>query len=736
MKAIQLTLSRTAGLLAGATLVLASARAAEADAFPTFDNNYIKFSANGATLNGSKAAYQARTQSSKAGAGGIEEFAYGYDLSKDTNLQVDGKAMASDANYLAEFKLTKNEVGTLEAGYKSFRTFYDGSGGFFPTNNAWMPIYRQPDFVDRGKFFVNATLALPKAPVITFKYSNDTRTGIKPSTIWGDSDLTGIPIMVGPGASNPISADRKILPAYIQLGERTETWEASVKQSVGNTTATFTVGGDRINNRDTRSIGRYIGELKSYPAFSSTTLVAAPQNVTQSPNIGGDQQGFRENGLFVAGNVETVLSEKITLFAGFNYRHATEAIDASRLLTTPLLTGVGLLSPIAGYTNGGRPAYSYVSAGSLKMDVITANVGVRATPLPSLNVEVALKGEQYKDSGTNNGTYYATNMVLATGVSNLITVVTPQSFKNSEKPWTPGVDVRYTGIRNLALYGSWEFRTTKQDERTNYGAFNVTTSGANAGQLSYGQTLTNDKIKENHQNVTLGANWTPMSIFSGRAELFSKDHENRFNGYGTSLGSYYTLDYDIYGAKLTGIVKPMPTLGFTTRYIIQRGKASTVEDGFAKNDTNDARRHQISETIDWNPSKAVYVQANGSLVYDNIASAYPYVTGTAKDVIRNAKNNYWNGDVIVGHALDKDTDVQLQGTYYKADNFDPAQAYATLPLGAGAKEYTVTAGVRYKYDSKTVISAKAGYIDSNNTTTGGFTDFRGPLAYVSVTRAF
>lgn len=747
MKAFQSNLCRTAGLFAGAMLVLASVRAAEADAFPTYDNNYVKLSAGGASVTGSGAAYQARTQNATSGAAGIEEFNYGYDLSKDTNLQIDGRVLPGNEDYLAQFRLTKNEFGTLEAGYKTFRTFYDGAGGFFPTNNQFLPIYRRPLFVDRGKFFVNATLAMPKAPVFTFKYSNDTRTGRKDSTIWGDSDLTGIPIFVGTGASNPVSANRKILPAYIQLGERIETWEATMKQTVANTTVLLSIGGDRINNRDSRTIDRFVGELRPWPPISSPTPIQIPNAVNSNPNRGFDVQGFRENAFTAGGKVETVVNDKVTVFAGVNYRKAKVGVDAQRLITTDMMTAAGLVQGVGGFYLGeptfvprisaSRPPYSYTSDGHLKQEVVTGNIGVQTKPLPNLGVDVALKGEQYNDSGDVVANYVTTGVQLSTGTVGSVNTITPEHLSNNEKPWTPAVDVRYTGIRSLALYGSWEYRNVSQNEQTSYGAYSFSTSATTvAAAATAPTTLSYDHIKEKHTNATIGANWTPVSMFSARAELFTKDHQNRFDGYATSAGAFYVLDYDIRGAKLTGTVKPLPTLSFTTRYIVQKGKAATVEDGYAKNDTNDAKRQQIGESINWNPNKNVYVQGNVNVVYDDISTAYPYVSGAARDVIRNSQNNYWNGDATVGFALDKETDVQLQGTYYKANNFDPAQAYATLPLGASAKEYTVTAGVKYKLAPKTVVTAKAGYFDSKNATLGGFGDFRGPLAYVAVEHAF
>src|SRR4051812_39259245 len=105
MNANLLSLSRTAGLLAGALLLLGRAyAAADADAFPVFENNYIKYSATGSSFNeGSKAASQRRLQLPSMGAGGIEAFSYGKEIDKQTSWQVDGKALGNAADYLAQF---------------------------------------------------------------------------------------------------------------------------------------------------------------------------------------------------------------------------------------------------------------------------------------------------------------------------------------------------------------------------------------------------------------------------------------------------------------------------------------------------------------------------------------------------------------------------------------------------------------------------------------------------------
>ena len=142
-----------------------------------------------------------------------------------------------------------------------------------------------------------------------------------------------------------------------------------------------------------------------------------------------------------------------------------------------------------------------------------------------------------------------------------------------------------------------------------------------------------------------------------------------------------------------------------------------------------ARSHLIGETIDWNPTSIVFVQANANVGFNYISTAYP---SSASALQRNADNNYWTGSLITGFALDKDTDVSLQYTYQKADNFVPGQAAYTQPYGASYKEETIAVGVKHKFSKTWVGSGKIGYFDSRNDTTGGRTNFRGPLAYIAM----
>jgi len=281
MKTTFLPIIRSAGLLTGALLIGAGASVraadkAQSDAFPTYES-YIKITGQAADITGDKAAFQTRTKQPSDGGVGIEDLHLSKDLSKTSTLVIDGKALTGSEDYLAKFNVTKNEVGSIDAGYKRFRTFYDGTGGFFPLNKQWMSLTDEDLHIDRSKFWIEAKLALKDMPEFEVRYTNELRSGKKDSTIWGSTDFTGLPFTVAP---NPITEVRKFAPSYVGVGERHEMLEATAKQTIRKTTLQLTLLADRTNNSDTRYVTNFPGEVIPFAITQLSTTAPAGQVAT------------------------------------------------------------------------------------------------------------------------------------------------------------------------------------------------------------------------------------------------------------------------------------------------------------------------------------------------------------------------------------------------------------------------------------------------------------------------
>ncbi len=667
--------------VAGLALTGAAAAAVDApmvDAFPTFENS-ITFSGTGASIGGNDAAYQARRRSPSNGGAGLDSLRYYRDLSKETALTLEGRALMGTEDYLARVNLNKTDVGTIEAGYKRFRTFYDGIGGFFPINGFWRPLAEEDLHTDRGHLWVTATLALPKTPRVSIRYDNETRTGRKPSLSWGDSNLTGLSLTP---ANN---ATRKVIPGELTMGERHQNLEARVEHPFGKTEMTLRLIGNWIKNDDTRVVVRFPGEV-----------TPSPQRITKQ------RDAFDTSEFGAIATTETTFSDRLSLNTGWSYQHANT--DSSGERANAL---------------GDLPTYDFKNlVGQATVRTYTGNVSVGLKPQPTLLVRLTLRGE---DSYTKASAIYT--RVTGT-VAAPVSTPMAESSRVKDEILTPDLSVRYTGIPKLVLYASGSDRIDRGDRRH---VNPYSTLAALPVSSIYGQDVEQDQAQ-----YRFGANWNQSAAFTARGEVFRKNHQNKFLGYANRLGDRYVVGYNFTGVKLTGIVKPIPELAFTTRYVPQTGYIDVTTDATARWDSMTAKSHLISETIDWNPIPQFYVQAGLDLGFNYISTAYPRAQTPATIAPQaNADNNYVVESFVSGFAADKLTDIQLQLSHQHAHNYLPQLATGTTPYGSGYSESSATLALKRKLSATWLATAKLGYIDSQSEATGGRTDFHGPLAYLA-----
>lgn len=583
--------------LTGARM-LGEDRKALSDAFPHFDS-YLKVTGQAASVSGDGAAYARRFQAPENGSYGIEALHYSKDLDKKTALEIDGRALSGSEDYLGKFRIVKNEVGSLEAGYKRFRTFYDGVGGFFPLGNTWLPLGQQELHTDRGNFWADLTIARENSPVFRLHYANELRSGRKDTTIWGDTDFTGVPIS-SVSSQNPYSSNRKIVPAYLDLNERQKTWTASVQHTVGKTEFEFEIVRNDTDSLDTRYSNRYPGELKPFPAIPANPASIIPPALANNAIYGFDKQGVNSTIMAYTGKFETKVSEKVEIFGGLSYQHAAADISGDREMTLYLKTGAGLTTAVGGFVANGRPPYSYTTLfGNTKENTVTGNLGVSFKPVKDFFVSLALKGEKIDMDGVNQLTYLSTLIVQSTGATTSIPVAAPNISTRNEKSWVPELNVRYNGVKNLSLYGAFDYRHSPGEQAgTSVG---ITPSGSNVVQSIVSSS---DNVRLNHGHYKVGANWNASTMFTLRAEVFYKDHRNSLTGIGASTGSQFIMGYQFFGTKLTAIVKLLPTLSLTTRYLNQTGKSDVSVDFGQSYDSMDSKNHMFGETIDWTPTNS------------------------------------------------------------------------------------------------------------------------------------
>ena len=58
-----------------------------------------------------------------------------------------------------------------------------------------------------------------------------------------------------------------------------------------------------------------------------------------------------------------------------------------------------------------------------------------------------------------------------------------------------------------------------------------------------------------------------------------------------------------------------------------------------------------------------------------------------------------------------------------------------MPYGVAVKDIEISVGVKHRFNKDWIGMAKIGYVESKNDTSGGNSDYHGPLAYLSIDHA-
>jgi hypothetical protein len=720
-------------LCAGAALALTTLRLKAApaptdtDAFPSYDS-FIKISGESPFITGDGASFAQHAGVPSNGTYGIEDFFYTKDLAKDTTVKVAGHAMDGSDDYLGVVDLSKDDLGSVEIGYKRYRIFYDGVGGFFPLADQFQRMSQEDLHVDRSSFWFNAKIAKENGPTFTLSYRDEFRTGEKDSTEWAPEINPDATITKGAlvGTADPANTPY-IAPNVMLLDEHHNILDGSVMDTVGKTTDTFKVTLDWVNNSDGRNYVKYPG----------STVLADPTVTVQDDHETIQSRSFR-----VINQTETDFNDHIALDTGLSYFHVSGE------------DGGFWISP--SYSTTLKTVFNTVTAENIyaspSMDDYVGNVFLKFTPTPNWRADIGFRQEY--NSIADSGGFTAVSLASTAKNTSSLYQTTNQDVTYSHETdhvTTPEFTVQYTGISHLCIYGEIDDRTNRGNQHwvNPYAAVSTTGAGVvTTTPTPIGSVFFQD-ANQDYEDAKLGANWNPTQMWTFRAEIFRKDHQNRFIGandyVGTaSYGALYATGYTFTGLTFDVIFKPLPVLSFNTRVQDQDGNmsvtANTVTGGLgAESPSGKATIRMVSETIDWNPCKQIYVQANANAVYNTIQTAYPFVTINAANSIAvpfvNSDNNYITGSAIVGFAADKDTDIQLQFFGERANNYNPQVAYGGEPYGAGFELSSYTVGLKHKFTKRVFGEVKVGYMKSTDQTTGGFTDFNGPLAYLSLTYA-
>jgi hypothetical protein len=661
--------------------------------------NWVTLGVGSTFISGDRAAFKQRSGLPRGPFGGVEDFHFEQDIGKRGLLEIDGRGIFDNHDYGLGLGLIHPDIGYVRAGYREFRTYYDGSGGF--ASNAWIKLYNEELFIDRGQAWIEGGLTLPGLPVLSVRYSYDFREGMKDSTIWGDYSLS----------LNNANV-RGIAPTFRGIDENRHVIDADLKHTIGNTAFGVGLRYERDDLRNTLNIRRRPGD----PARTRT--------VTQADDTEAEIISPRAF-------VESRLHPNVLFTAGGAYTRLDTDVGGSRIY------GPSYGSPFNPlYLNRQNFDEGFLDlSGGTRVDQYVVNLNLMITPWRNFAILPGLRFEHQEQVGE---AFFTETRVSGTNAPTLQDILNTRVRRFTDV--SERVELRYTGLTNWVFYTRGEWLQGQGTLREN--EFDVEDEGMIA---AIQRATESDRFV---QKYAAGVNWYPHRRANFAAQYYYRTRRNDYdhvvdttvfnppstnNLYPAFIRRHEFNTHDVNG-RIT--FRPLANLTLVSRYDFQVTRYNTRGDvdGFGVRlgeiESAQATSHIFNQSVSWTPFARLYLQGSVSYAVEHTDSPAVIFTGPASNLVQNAENDYWNASAIVGYALTRTTDLQAEYFYYRADNYVDNSA-VSVPYGAGAEQHGVTASVINRFWKNFVWKVQYGFFTGHDQTSGAHNDYQAHLVYSS-----
>jgi hypothetical protein len=685
---------------------------APAEAQPEEYNNWIEFGLGGVIVKGDERQFEQEHRiPAEQVFGGIQDLHFEQSIGKDVQLLLDGHALFDSNDYGLRLRLTKAKLGYIEVGYDEFRSWYDGNGGFYPPNGQFFSPNFPEMHIDRGDAWVELGLRVPDWPEITFRYSHEFRDGQKDSTIWGDTNLTGLGVT------------RKIVPSFRNIDETRDTFTLDATKTFGNTDVLLGMRYEHDDNDYSLNFIRGAGQVPP--------VVAPP----------GQQRFFtqhqRDNVDLFSGHAiaETRFSDTFWFTSAYSYTTMTNDLSGSRLPGTTFDAAFG--EPVPSLSSRDHAFIDLAGTSQVDQHIVNANLYW----VPAKDVTL-VGGFRYTHEQRDSDSVFLAVEPTAN--------VPPFSDTNPEKGFHLGtpepnagarssdydrfaqnVELRLTGLADWLIYarGEWEEEW-----------------GHVAEHQSPDEDVPLDKNTDSlYQKYTIGANWYPLMRLN-----FSGQYYHKIVSYGDDIttASFPRLinqDWKTDNVNVRMTIHPkiaasLGSLSLVTRYDFTRtsidGQWEVFSDGILLNEeqTGVITKHVISESINWSPLARFYLQTDFSYVWDRTdtpASSIILVPDSGTPTVLNAENDYWTFTASSGYIINDKTDLRATYTYYRANDYVD-NSLVGVPYGAGAREHIASATLTRQLNKRVRLQLSYTFYDYTDQTSGGHNNYQAHSIFSSL----
>ena len=698
-------MAATSPLIAGTTDGKSTAGATTEEEPPEY-KNWIEFGIGGLIINGDAAQFKQEHRMSGDVFGGIEDMHLEQTIGKAT-LSIDGRAIFDNDDYNVKVELNQPGIGYIRGGYTEFRSWYDGNGGFFPPNGGtFFPPPNQELSLDRGEAWVELGLRMPDWPEITVHYSHEFRNGDKDSTSWGDTNQTG-------GNNSLMGPTRKIAPAFRNIDETRDIFSFDALKTFGNTDVDLGMRYEHSSIDNRLQLERGAGQLPpAVPAPGAQRFIT-----TRDQN---DLDLFSGHM-----TTETRFSDSLWFTGAYSYTTLGSDIAGTRIIGADYNSTYGPYPTIQARDEG----FLNLS-GTSQVDNHVFNANLLWMPIKELSIITAFRYTHEEED--SDATHLTTNTTTTPPTIQLPptpeAATTWQDFNN----FSERLEARYTGIKNWLFYAEGEWTEEDGNVREHEVA-----DGVSSGELNKDTSLLGQKY-------TVGANWYPMARLnlSGqyyyKAASYDNDIKSDLAGSNQRLLSqdWSTNDFNVRITFRPNMPSCLGTLSMVSRYDYRQTLVSgrwgifPIGTELADEHTGLITSHVITETITWNPCARLYLQGTASYVLDqtDTPAANINLGALTSPTVVDFRNDYWTATAGVGYLLDDKTDLHVDYTFYRANDYFKNSG-VSLPYGMGATEHTVGASISRQLTANVRILLRYGYYNYCDVLSGGHNNYEAHSVY-------
>lgn len=654
----------------------------------------VTVSGTAAFLNGDDDQFRQRHGIPPDFTGGVDDLYMEWLWGEDGSIELEGRGIVDANDWLARLKFERTDKGYVSAGYREFRTWYDGTGGFFPQNAAIFSFFDEDLRLDRGEGWFEAGLRAPNVPELTVRYAQLFRDGQKSSTVWGDTTLTG-----GFGT-------RSIVPSFYDIDERRHVLDLDVEHHIRGSK----VGAGFLY--ETASVDNSRNERR-------TPDEATDRFVTQRDEVDSDLYGFH------AFTSTPLVENKLVLSTAYAFSSLDSDLGGARVYGADFDAAFDPLFPNRQPFDGGFLDLD----GSAKLDEHVGNFTLQGRPFETLQATAGLRVERSEISGASDYTDTSVGFPPA-----LTTSEDPMAVKSDADTtgFTESLEIRYTGIPNWVGYvrGEWEQSDGDLNEREIEAATATTTLERDTNIDLFGQ------------KYVAGLTWYPLRRVNVAARYWYRDHDYDFdhdldstddNTSADRFPAYITeQQIETHAGDFRVSWRPIDRVRLTARYDIAYTDYHQRSEELDEIESAKVRTHSIGANTSWNPTVSSYVQGDFHYVLSSTETPADELTGAAAGVLDDEfENDYWTGSLVGGLALSEKTDLRAQYFYYRADNYS-GDSTLRQPFGSNAEEHGASVTLAHQVSDSLRWRVGYAFFTNDEEFTGGANDYDASLVTTAV----